>query len=171
MSENEKLVIMAASVIRDEIKSAKYNVSKHPTLEETQNGLSIIPNFLSYLLDIKDKNDVISRRYIAIAHSIISACRPRPFISPILLAISIFILRKYASRDLEEILRSINFTKNYKEILRFENSIIFIDKPSYNLNGFTQFIFDNADFNVATLTGHNTFHSLGDIACVAPPSG
>lgn len=35
MSENEKLVIMAASVIRDEIKSAKYNVSKHPTLEET----------------------------------------------------------------------------------------------------------------------------------------
>ena len=35
MSENEKLVIMAASVIRDEIKSAKYNVSKQPTLEET----------------------------------------------------------------------------------------------------------------------------------------
>ena len=32
------------------------------------------------------------------------------------------------------------------------------DEPSYNLNGFTQFVFDNADFNVATLTGHNTFH-------------
>ena len=35
--------------------------------------------------------------------------------------------------------------------------------------GFTQFVLDNADFNVATLTGHNTFHSMGGIACVTPP--
>ena len=35
MSENEKLVKMAASVIRDEIKSAKYYLNKYPTLEET----------------------------------------------------------------------------------------------------------------------------------------
>ena len=40
---------------------------------------------------------------------------------------------------------------------------------TYHMSGFTQFVFDNADFNVATLTGHNTFHSMGGIACVTPP--
>lgn len=30
-------------------------------------------------------------------------------------------------------------------------------------------MFDNTDFNVATLAGHNTFHSMGGIACVTPP--
>ena len=30
-------------------------------------------------------------------------------------------------------------------------------------------MFDSADFNVATLTGHDTFHAMGGIACVTPP--
>ena len=42
------------------------------------------------------------------------------------------------------------------------------ESPSYDLNGFVQFVFDNADFNVHTLDGHNTFHSMGGIACVTP---
>ena len=29
-------------------------------------------------------------------------------------------------------------------------------------------MFDNADVNVATLTGHNTFHAMSGIACVTP---
>ena len=29
-------------------------------------------------------------------------------------------------------------------------------------------MFDNADFNIATTTGHNTFHAMGGIACVTP---
>ncbi|ELT96415.1 hypothetical protein CAPTEDRAFT_203052 [Capitella teleta] len=37
--------------------------------------------------------------------------------------------------------------------------------------GFFQFVFDNADFNVATISGHNTFHSMGGIGCVTPDSG
>ena len=40
---------------------------------------------------------------------------------------------------------------------------------SYGLRSFTQFVFDNADFNAATLTGHNTFHYMGGITCVTPP--
>ncbi len=29
-------------------------------------------------------------------------------------------------------------------------------------------MFDNADFSVNTIDGHNTFHSMGGIACVTP---
>jgi hypothetical protein len=81
----------------------------------------------------------------------------------------VYIHRKYASRELIDILSSISFSDDYKEVQRFENSLVSGGEPSYDLNGFTQFVFDNADFNVATLTGHNTFHAMGGIACVTPP--
>ena len=51
---------------------------------------------------------------------------------------------------------------------RFESSLISSAEHSLSLEGFTQFVFDNADFNVATMTGHNTFHAMGGIACVTP---
>lgn len=35
-------------------------------------------------------------------------------------------------------------------------------------NGFFQFVFDNADINVRTLDGLNTFHALGGIKCITP---
>jgi hypothetical protein len=31
-----------------------------------------------------------------------------------------------------------------------------------------QFVFDNADHDQGTLTGHGTFHSIGGNMCVAP---
>ena len=42
------------------------------------------------------------------------------------------------------------------------------EAASYDLTGFVQFVFDNADFNVNTLNGKNTFHSMGGIACMTP---
>lgn len=35
-------------------------------------------------------------------------------------------------------------------------------------NAFSQFVFDNADFNINNLDGFNTFHTLGGIHCVTP---
>lgn len=173
--ENERIIEMAASIIRDDIRLSVFDLSEYPSLEDTENGLSMIPGslnfFLHKLLDPKGKNTgVLSRRCTAIAHSLISACRPRSFISPVLLAIALYIHRRYASRELIDILSSISFADDYKEVQRFENGMLSGNEPSYGLSGFTQFIFDNADFNVATLTGHNTFHAMGGIACVTPPA-
>ena len=42
------------------------------------------------------------------------------------------------------------------------------EKPSFDLSGFVQFVFDNADFNISTVTGHGTFHSLGGLVCTLP---
>lgn len=41
-------------------------------------------------------------------------------------------------------------------------------KANINEHGFVQFVFDNADINVCTLDGLNTFHALGGIKCVLP---
>ena len=61
------------------------------------------------------------------------------------------------------------FCDGYKEVQHFEHAVISNDEPSYNLGNFSQFVFDNADFNVGTITGHNTLHSMGGIVCVSPP--
>ena len=39
---------------------------------------------------------------------------------------------------------------------------------SYDLDGFLQLIFYNANFNVHSFDGYNTFHSMGGIAFITP---
>lgn len=45
-------------------------------------------------------------------------------------------------------------------------------RPSIELNNsaLSQIVYDNADFNVQTLDGRNTFHTMGGIICVTPKS-
>ena len=148
---------MAASIIRNDIRLTVYDLGEYQTLEGTENGDTMTPGslkrFLCILLDPNGQNASVSNRCCtAIAHSIISACRPRSFISPLLLAISmykLYIHRKYASRELIDLLSSLSFADDYKELQRFENDLMSTGEPSYGLSGFTQFVFDNADFNVA----------------------
>ena len=170
--ENKRIIKMAASIIRDKISLSVYNLPEYPTFEDTKNGSSVIPEslklFLYKLLGPDGKNSaVVTRRCTAIAHFVIATCRSRSFISPLLLAISVFLHRKYAPREMIDILSCISFAD--EEVQRLENGMISAGEPSYGLECFTQFVFDNADFNVATLTGHNTFHAMGGIACVTPP--
>jgi hypothetical protein len=68
-------------------------------------------------------------------------------------------------------LNSLGFSDDYKEVQRFLSAIASNDQPSYQLDGFFQLVFDNADFNVATISEHNTFHSMGGVGCVTPDSG
>ena len=42
------------------------------------------------------------------------------------------------------------------------------DIPGLATGRFVQFVADNADHNVATLGGHNTFHGMGIVAAVTP---
>ena len=46
-----------------------------------------------------------------------------------------------------DILSSISFADDYKEVQRLENGMISAGEPSYGLEGFRQVVFDNADFN------------------------
>ena len=171
-SEKDRIIDMAASIIRDDIRTATYDTEVYPMMDSCQDWHSDIPGSLNRLMHgiIKSKSKVKSneKRCTSIAHAIISACRPRSFVSPILLSTAIYIHRRYASRELIDILNALGFSDDYREVRRF-NSTFIENEPSYNLTGFTQMVFDNADHNIATLTGHDTFHSMGGIACVTPP--
>ena len=51
----------------------------------------------------------------------------------------------------------------------FESSVV-NDPEQFHIaqNSFVQFIFDNADHNLLTLDGKNTFHAMGGIMTVTP---
>ena len=94
--------VMAASIILNDIRLTVYDCEQYGPLETTENGDKFIPSslkrFLRNLLDCKGKSRTVSdRRCTAIVHAIISASRPRSFISPLLLGLSMYVNCKYVS--------------------------------------------------------------------------
>ena len=80
-----------------------------------------------------------------------------------------YIHRQNASRELIDIISSLSFADDYAEVQRLEQALLSHGDLSHDLGSFTQIVFDNTDFNAATLTENNTFHSMSGIACVTPP--
>ena len=81
-----EVIDMAAAIIEDDIRSNVYDVTNYPKFDDKANG-ELVPGTLSRLLAgvIKTKSNSpkpVKSRHKAIAHSIISAARPRSFISP-----------------------------------------------------------------------------------------
>ena len=73
---------MAASIIRDDIRSKVYNCSEYPNITDLSESDAMVPESLLSLLQgvIKESADAPSstdQKITAIAHSIISACQPR----------------------------------------------------------------------------------------------
>ncbi|KAG5866269.1 hypothetical protein JTB14_018809 [Gonioctena quinquepunctata] len=79
-----------------------------------------------------------------------------------------FLFRKYGSRRLLDVISSLGYCSSYQEAVRFETSSVM--QPLLALWGQTlsQLVYHNADFNVRTIDGHNTFNSMGCILCVTP---
>ncbi|ELU00858.1 hypothetical protein CAPTEDRAFT_194432 [Capitella teleta] len=87
------------------------------------------------------------------------------------MSIAVYLYHRFSSKELICLLNSLGFLDDYKEVQRLLSAIVSNYQPPYQLDGFYQFVFDNADFKVATISGHNTFHSMGGIGCVTPYSG
>ena len=141
LEERKRIVETAASIIREDIRLSVYDCDTYPSPSIIEDELvpDTLKCFLTGVLKGKGSEQAsVSRRCLAIAHTLIAACRPRSFISPLLLAIGVFLHRKYASRELIDILSSLGFTHNYKEVQRYEYSIMAGDTPLYDFNGFVQ---------------------------------
>lgn len=88
--------------------------------------------------------------------------------STVQIGLATFLFHKYGSRRLIDVLSSLGFCSSYTEATLFEVSAIMRAPLSIDDNAFSQFVFDNADFNTLTLDGNDTFHAMGGIHCVTP---
>lgn len=152
-----------------------YNTTEYPDLSNfTCEAEQLVPDTLSALLNTiiiknkRGKQDGIERKCTAIAHSIISATRPRSFISPVLLGLAVYLFCKVATRNIVQAVSHLGFCSSHSEVSQFEHSAVKFWNPDITTSSFSQFVFDNADFNINTRTGKDTFHAMGGIHCVTP---
>ena len=110
----------------------------------------LLVRFLSKLIKSK-------RRLKSISHCITAASRTKSFISPILLWISVNINFKHESRELVDLLNSLGFADDYKEVLSLYDAMMPREEHTYEwIDSLVNFVFDNADIDTRTLTGHGT---------------
>ena len=133
----ETIIDMASMFIREDIRSKTYDMSKYPSFSDVMAQKDLTPASLQRLLDgiVKDKSDtskVSERREVAIADSMISAVRTRLFVSPLLLSISGYINALHESRELIDILSSLGFADDYREVQRLYDAMLPHEKEVFD---------------------------------------
>lgn len=80
-----------------------------------------------------------------------------------------YINSKLESRELIDVLSSLSFADDYREVLRLYDALLPTGEKDYEWeDSLVNFVFDNADTDILTLTGHDIWHALGGIAGVTP---
>ncbi|KAJ8895907.1 hypothetical protein PR048_001247 [Dryococelus australis] len=161
--ENIRIVEATSDIIRRDIRSLVFDTKIYPAMESLDLGQ--LPEILKTFLNRVIQGEVVERMNTAIGEAMMSACRPRSYISPTVLGIGVYIHRHQASRQLVDILSSLSFSTSYEEVqnTNFRLWITTEQILGESKKGNIQYAFDNADFNIRTLTGHGTFHSMGSV--------
>lgn len=171
-TEEKRLKVLkaAAEILKEDIRSMVCDVDTYPAVDDVRlGGENQFPNSVDVFFNeliTKGKNRDI--KINALKNFVTSSVRVKSFISPLMLSLGIQLHRKYASRYLIDLLSKIGVSVAYSECLAFENSAITNNKDNVPEDSFIQFVFDNADFNIRTIDGHGTFHSMGGIMCISP---
>lgn len=76
--------------------------------------------------------------------------------------------RHFGTKRVNDIYSNFGFCATYTDVYVFESSSLLYLQPKVNRNSFSQFVFDNADFNINTIDGYNTFYTMGGFQCVVP---
>lgn len=173
--ERLRIVKTAATIIREDIRTNPYNTTDYPDITEfMKNADDDVPETLHAFLELvvqKDKKSdkgKLEKKCTAIAHAIISATRPRSFLSCLLLGLAGYLFRKTGSRTIVNTVSNFGFCSAYNDVSLLESSAAISWKPDVEGDSFCQYVFDNADFNIQTLSGKGTFHSMGGIKCITP---
>ena len=175
-TERKRIVETAAAIVREDIRSHICDGDTYPAVTSLEEAASeMVPETLKCFVDgvtqpRSGRNKNSDRKSTTIQQAIMSASRPRSFVSPILLSVAVYIHRRYGHKDLINLLHNTGLAESYTEALRYENSLLLdSSRPDDTvIDGFMQFAFDNADFNTNTLDGHDTFHAMGGIKCITP---
>lgn len=181
-SEKQRLTNTAAQLVAADIRSQPFECDTYPSPDtlELDSLKNSVPEVLHTLIEGIVCNSscrsaatslLNKRRIVAIEQAIMSATRPRSYLSPLLIGLGVYLHRRYDSRMLIDLLHAFGFSCSYDEAKRYQWSALFSAPLPENDDAFVQFIFDNADHNIKSLDGHGTFHSMGGIKCVTPRRG
>ena len=148
----------------------KYDLEYYPPQDQfLKNSDELVPVSLRrHLSNLISKNkaklDDWKELVNSIAHAIVASTRPKLFVSPVLVNVASVLHRMYGSKELIQLLHANGFSASYEEVHRYISSVITQEKQhEYSDEAFTQIVYDNADHNVETSDGRNTFHVMAGI--------
>jgi len=72
------------------------------------------------------------------------------------LGLGLYLHRSFGTKRAIDIFSNFEFCSSYTDVYVFETSSLLYPQPDVDPNSFSQFVFDNADFNISTLDGYNT---------------
>lgn len=111
---------------------------------------------------------------VSLCHILMNAGSHQSYVSPLLLAVGLFIHQQTRSKVVIEVLATLGMCAPYSVITEFEIEAAVAYKTD-NLHpalesylGFIQWVGDNFDLNEDTLDGKSTTHSMGVITCMTP---
>lgn len=175
--ERLRVVKAAAEIIVEDIRTQVYDTSQYPPSDDFFNNVdSVIPESVQLFFEtvvLKNKRGLLEawkKKCASFSHALIAAVRLRSFVSSLLIGIGTYFYRKYGSKHLVNMCAALGFSCSYSAAVQLETSAILRDEssPPIEKGAFIQFVYDNADVNVNTLDGDNTFHEMGGIMCVTP---
>ena len=129
LDENLKNIISVGKLIHENLQNADEFNEFYPRVGELQleHLRAIVPNQLSCLLDSifsKSRSETAQAkkelRKVGIAHAIMQCCRKEGYISPLLLAVGLFVHQVTQSRVLVDVLHTLGFSVGYSQVISFE---------------------------------------------------
>lgn len=177
VEEKERILVCAAEIIKEDILSKFYNVNSFPSNEEIKSGgkelLSpFLVRFLTELCSSSKNVNVINSKLpkiLSIANALTFLVRPRSSLPPTVLALSVYLHRKFQNKDLCSVINKLGFGVSYAEVLAYENaSVNSVSQLTLDDSAFIQFMGDNADLLIRNLNGSSGFHTMGNIMSITP---
>lgn len=124
--ERVRTVKAAAAIIKEDIQSQIYDTTVYPTFDDIKNGgEEFVPATLKIFTETlyKKRNACSStktnKKMQFLNQCMIYGCRPKSFISPVLLGLSVYLHRKVGSRHIIDLLNSIGITASYNEAANY----------------------------------------------------
>ena len=146
----------------------------YPNCEEicsVEKGIVFLPETLSLLLQTLFCGKDTVTKVASIGQAIMQAVDQELLLPPLQIGLGVQMHRHFGSRFWIESLYQHGFCSSYSEIQKYERSAAVnqgTELPGFLPGSFIQHMADNADHNVRTIDGFNTFHGMGIITTVTP---
>ena len=171
--ERMHIVLATADIIREEFKQ-HMDMTEYITAEMAfQDSLSVVPKTLSTLIDaiiskrMKGYRKALDCKAASLTHAIMSAARPRSFLSMIQIGLVVHMQCTFRSANAVNVLHNLSFAASYKECKKYEVSAMMTAQPEV-IYSFHQWIFNNADIDIGTLDGFGMWYGMGGALAVTP---
>ena len=167
------IIAAAAKIIKSDIRELPCDKSKYPIIDQ-MDDINYAKNWVPESLTIFLHHLISSElKQVSIGQCIAQCSRPRSMIASIPFGVGVDIDKSFATKWLVDHLSRLGFCISSDEVKLFKQSAAEESRhnqpPEEHRMKFTQWVADNVDHNICTLTGKDTFHGMGIISICPYP--